>query len=122
MPLFFAFVLATVLDGVYGWTARRLGGRRVIGALVTTLGVLVVVVGPLAAVLGFVAGRLAEGLGFVRDQFGINTIEELRNGTLSANGVPRIGPDLSLRSELSAIVVDRAIVGFTSGQRDPAQK
>ena len=69
VPLFFAFVLATVLDGVYGWTTRRLGGRRVIAALATTLGVLVVVIGPLAAVVGFVASRLAEGL-----------------GTLSANG------------------------------------
>ena len=75
VPLFFAFVLATVLDGVYGWTVQQLRGRRVLGALVTTLGVLVVVVGPLAAVVGFVAGRLAEGLAFVRD-----------NGMLSANG------------------------------------
>jgi len=69
VPLFFAFVLATVLDGVYQRTVRQLGGRRVIGALATTLGVLVVVIGPLAAVVGFVASRLAEGL-----------------GTLSANG------------------------------------
>lgn len=86
VPLFFAFVLATVLDRVYGWTVRQLRGRRVLGALVTTLGVLVVVVGPLAAVVGFVAGQLANGLGFLRDQLGINTIEELRHGTLSAHG------------------------------------
>ena len=96
VPLFFAFVLATVLDGVYGWTVRQLRGRRVIGALVTTLSVLVVVVGPLAAVVGFVAGRLAEGLAFVRDQLGINTIDELRNGTLSANGTQLTGRALRL--------------------------
>jgi predicted PurR-regulated permease PerM len=96
VPLFFAFVLATVLDPVHGWTVRQLRGRRVIGALVTTLGVLVVVVGPLAAIVSFLAGRLADGLGFVRDQLGINTIEELRNGTLSANGTQLTGRALRL--------------------------
>jgi predicted PurR-regulated permease PerM len=96
VPLFFAFVLATVLDGVYGWTVRQLRGHRVIGALVTTLGVLVVVIGPLAAVVGFIAGRLAAGLAFIRDQLGINTIDQLRNGTLSANGTQLTGRALRL--------------------------
>ena len=86
VPLFLAFVLASVLDRVYAWTVRHLRGRRVVGALVTTLGVLVVVVGPLAAVVGFLAGQLANGLSFVRDQLGINTMEELQHGTLSAHG------------------------------------
>ena len=86
VPLFFAFVLASVLDRVHASVVRRLRGRRVVGALVTTLGVLVVGVGPVAALVGLVAGQLANGLSFVRDQLGITTIDELRHGTLSAHG------------------------------------
>ncbi len=67
VPLFFAFVLASVLDRVYAGVVRRLRGRRIIGAIATTLGVLIVVVGPLAGVVGFLAGQLANGLRFVRD-------------------------------------------------------
>ena len=86
VPLFFAFVLASVFDRVYAWVVRQLGGRRVIGALVTTLGVLVIVIGPLAGLVSFVAGQFANGLAFVRDQLGIQTMEELQHGTLSAHG------------------------------------
>ena len=86
VPLFFAFVLASVFDRVYAWVVRRLQGRRILGALVTTLGALVVIIGPLAAVVGFLAGQLANGLAFVRDQLGIHTMEELQHGTLSAHG------------------------------------
>jgi len=86
VPLFFAFVLASVLDRVHARVVRRLRGRRVVSALVTTLGVVVVLVGPLAAVTSFVAGQLANGISFVRDQLGINTMEQLQHGTLSAHG------------------------------------
>jgi predicted PurR-regulated permease PerM len=86
VPLFFAFVLATIFDRVYAWVVRRVQGRRVVGALVTTLGLLVVFVGPLGAVIGFLAGQLANGLAFVRDRLGISTIEQLQHGTLSVRG------------------------------------
>ena len=86
VPLFFAFALASVLDRVHAGVVRRLQGRRVVGALVTTLGVVVVLVGPLAAAIGFVAGQLANGISFVRDQLGIDTMERLQHGTFSAHG------------------------------------
>ena len=86
VPLFFAFALASVLDRVYAWVVRQLRGRRVVGALMTTLGLLVVVIGPLAAIVGSLAAQLANGLRFVRDQLGINTMDELQHGTLSPHG------------------------------------
>jgi len=96
VPLFFAFVLATVLDRVYAWVVRRLRGRRIVGALATTLGVLVVVVGPLAGVVGFLAGQLANGLRFVRDQLGITTMDALQHATLSTHGEELVARTLRL--------------------------
>jgi predicted PurR-regulated permease PerM len=86
VPLFFAFVLATVFDRLFAGLVRRLNGRRVVGALLTTLGVLGLIIGPLAAVVGFLAAQFANGMAFVHDQLGIHTLAELQNGTLSANG------------------------------------
>lgn len=85
-PIFFALALASVLRSVYGWMLRHLHGRRVLAALITTLGVLVTLVGPLAALVGFLAGQIANGLAFIHDQLGIHSLDELQHGTLSARG------------------------------------
>lgn len=89
-PLFLALVLASTLRGVYDWVVRQLRGRRVIGALVTTAGLLVVLIGPLAAIAGFVAGQVVKGLGYAREQLGIHSVAELRRGALSERGEERI--------------------------------
>src|SRR5205823_3217759 len=85
-PLFLALVLASVLRGAYLLFVRLAGGRCVTAALLTTLGLLVVIVGPLGAIVGFVAGQVVKGLDFVRDQLGIRSVEQLRQGALSPRG------------------------------------
>jgi predicted PurR-regulated permease PerM len=74
-PLFLALVLASVLHGVHSWIVRRVGGRRIAGAALTTFGLLVVIIGPVAAAVGFVAGQIVNGLGFVRDQLGVRMVD-----------------------------------------------
>jgi predicted PurR-regulated permease PerM len=85
-PLFLALVLASVLYGVYEWVVRRLHGRRVAGAVITTVGLLVVIVGPIGAIVAFVAGQVVNGLTFVRDELGIHSMEQLQRGALSPHG------------------------------------
>src|SRR4051812_33095324 len=67
-PLFLAAVLASVLQGPYRWLCRLLRGRRGAAGVVTTVGLLVLLVGPLAAIVAFAASQLAKGLSFVHDE------------------------------------------------------
>lgn len=83
VPLFLALVLASVLHGVYEWVVRRLRGRRAPAALLSAFGLLVVIIGPVAAIVGFLAGQLVKGLTFVRDQLGVGSVDELQRGVLS---------------------------------------
>jgi predicted PurR-regulated permease PerM len=77
-PLFLALVLASVLQGIYQHVVTLLRGRRKLSAAVTTLGLLLVIVGPMAAVVTFVAGQVVKGLDFVHEQLGIGSLTQLR--------------------------------------------
>lgn len=60
--LFLAAVIAATLHGVEEWLARRLGGRRYLAAGLLTVGVLLVVVVPLASLATIAVGQIAEGV------------------------------------------------------------
>jgi len=96
-PLFLAAVLSSVLRRPYVRLARLLGGRSATAALLATLGVLILLVGPLGIIVGFAAGEIVKGLLFVRDQLGLQSVEQLRQGSLP----PR-----------AAVLVDRALAAF----------
>src|SRR5258706_10344934 len=85
-PLFLALVLASVLFGVYEWVVRVVRGRRGLGAALTTVGLLMVIIGPVAAIVGFIAGQMITGLAFVRDRMGIHSVAQLERGALSPRG------------------------------------
>lgn len=104
-PLLLAVVLATVLQGPFALLARLLGGRRATAGAVTTLALLVLIVGPLAAVAAFVVTQLQKGLLFLRDQLGIENVTQLRTGALS----PRA--EELLDRLLDALHVTRAQLG-----------
>lgn len=78
-PLFLAVVLASVMNGVYQRVARLLRGRQASAALATTLGLLLLIIGPVAALVGFLVGQVVKGLDYFRDQLGIASISELRS-------------------------------------------
>jgi predicted PurR-regulated permease PerM len=82
-PLFLALVLASVLYGVYEAVVRWVRGRRVLGAVITTAGLLLVIIGPVAAIVGFVAGQMVVGIAFVRERLGIHSVAQLERGALS---------------------------------------
>ena len=86
VPLLLAGVLASVLHGVFLRICRLTRGRRWLGALVLTLGLLVVIVGPLAAVTTFVVQQILRGFGFMRDQLGIQTVAQLRESAPPSPG------------------------------------
>jgi predicted PurR-regulated permease PerM len=77
-PLFLALVLASVLNGVYQRVLTLLRGRRKTAAVATSLGLLLVIIGPAAAVVGFLAEQVVKGLDYFRGQLGIGSIAELR--------------------------------------------
>jgi len=81
-PLFLAAVLATVLQGVFRAAVRLLRGRRPLAAVATTVGLLAVIVGPIAGVVAFTASQVVRGLTFVREQLGVHSIQQLRAGAL----------------------------------------
>lgn len=112
VPLFLALALASALHGVYAFVVRRVRGHRSIAALITTLGMLVVIIGPMAAIVGFVAGQLIKGLLFVRAQLGINSVDELQSGMLSARGEALIDRTLAAfhlsRAQVEGVARDAA--------------
>lgn len=77
-PLFLAIVLASVLEGPYRGLTRLLRGRRILAAAATTLALLVLLIGPLAAVLAIATSQVLKGLAFVHDQLGIVNVQQLR--------------------------------------------
>lgn len=70
-PIFTEVFLATVLAGVLWptqqWLSRKLGGRRSLAAAIVTTGVLVLLIGPVAAIATFVVRDGSEGVQFVTD-------------------------------------------------------
>ncbi len=82
-PLLLAAVLASVLQAPFRALTRLVRGRRAVAGAVTTLTLLVLLIGPLAAIIAFAAGQVIKGLAFVRDQLGIENVAQLRHGELS---------------------------------------
>ncbi|MCU1280161.1 MAG: hypothetical protein JWM53_3707 [bacterium] len=85
-PLLLAAVLASVLQTPFRGLARLLRGRRSIAAVVSTVTLLVLLIGPLAAIIAFAASQIVKGLAFVRDELGIENVAQLRHGELSPRG------------------------------------
>lgn len=104
-PLLLALVLATVLQGPFRLLTRLFRGRRQTAGAVTTLALLVLIVGPLAAVAAFAVAQISKGLLFVREQLGIENVSQLRTATLS----PRA--EELLDRLLGAVHVTRAQLG-----------
>jgi predicted PurR-regulated permease PerM len=63
---FLAAVLAAALHGPMEWTAARLGGRRSLAGAILTLGLLVVVLLPLATLGAVLIGQIVNGVQWVR--------------------------------------------------------
>ncbi len=86
VPLLLAAVLASVLYRVFLRLRRLCGGRAWLGALLATLGLVVILLGPLAAVGALAAQQLIHGLAFSRDQLGIHSVAQLRHDALPSRG------------------------------------
>ena len=86
VPLLLAGVLASVLHGSFLRICRLTGGRRWLGALLTTLGLFVVIVGPLAAIATFAVQQIMRGFGFIYGQLGIHSVAQLKGSAFSARG------------------------------------
>src|SRR5947209_2745721 len=82
-PLLLAAVLASVLQGPFRALTRLTRGRRAIAGAATTVTLLVLLIGPLAAIIAFATGQVIKGLAFVRDELGIENVAQLRHGDLS---------------------------------------
>ena len=82
-PLILAAVLASVLQTPFRWVVRLARGRRAVAGAATTLTLLVLLIGPLAAIIAFATGQIIKGLAFVRDELGIENVAQLRHGDLS---------------------------------------
>jgi predicted PurR-regulated permease PerM len=85
-PLVLALVLASVLQGPFRWITRLARGRRAIAGAATTMTLVVLLVGPLAAIIAFATSQIVKGLAFVRDELGIENVAQLRHGELSPRG------------------------------------
>jgi predicted PurR-regulated permease PerM len=85
-PLLLAAVLASVLQGPFRAMTRLARGRRAIAGAATTVTLLVLLIGPLAAIIAFATGQIVKGLAFVRDELGIENVAQLRHGELSPRG------------------------------------
>jgi predicted PurR-regulated permease PerM len=85
-PLLLAAVLASVLQGPFRWLCRLVRGRRAVAGAATTLTLLLLLIGPLAAIIAFAAAQVVKGLDFLRDELGIENVAQLRHGELSPRG------------------------------------
>jgi predicted PurR-regulated permease PerM len=82
-PLLLAAVLASVLQGPFRLLTRLARGRRAVAGAATTVSLLVLLIGPIAAIIAFATGQVIKGLAFVRDELGIENVAQLRHGDLS---------------------------------------
>ena len=117
-PLLLAAVLASVLQGPFRALTRLARGRRTVAAVTTTVALVVLLVGPLAAVVAFAATQITKGLGFVRDELGIENVQQLRQGTLSPHGqalVDRVLGALHLSRAQLADLAHRGSAGAEHG-------
>jgi predicted PurR-regulated permease PerM len=76
VPLLLAAVLASVTYGVFERLCRLFHGRRWAAALTVTLGLLVTLLGPVAALGTVAAQQLTRGLRFVREQLAQHAVSQ----------------------------------------------
>src|SRR5438093_546908 len=82
-PLFLAAVLAAAFEPLLARTERLLKGRRKLAGALITLLVFGAIVAPIASILAFVATEITQGLTWVRDSLGVQSV-----GDLSLSRVP----------------------------------
>lgn len=88
-PLLLAAVLASALQRPFRRLTRLLRGRRTTAAVGMTLGLVLLLVGPLAAIVAFATSQVVKGLAFLRDELGIANVQQLarlKHGGLSPHG------------------------------------
>jgi predicted PurR-regulated permease PerM len=85
-PLLLAAVLASVMQAPFRGLTRLMRGRRGVAGTATTLALLLLLIGPLAAIIAFAVGQVVKGLAFVRDELGIANVSQLSHGELSPRG------------------------------------
>src|SRR5256885_16733145 len=82
-PLFLAAVLAAAFQPLLGRTERLLKGRRRLAGALLTLLVFGAIVAPIASIFAFVAQQTTQGLTWVRDSLGVQSV-----GDISLSRVP----------------------------------
>ena len=82
-PLFLAAVLAAAFQSLLARTERLLKGRRRLAGALLTLLVFAAIVAPIASILAFIAQEITQGLTWVRDSLGVQSM-----GDLSLSRVP----------------------------------
>ena len=81
-PLFLAAVLAAVLQRPLGRLIALLRGRRRTASALLTLSVLFVIVLPLGSIGAFALRESLVGLQYLRDELGVQSVQQLRSGSL----------------------------------------
>src|SRR5437763_16287111 len=82
-PLFLAAVLAAAFQPLLARTERMLKGRRRLAGALLTLLVFGAIVAPIASIFAFVAQQTTQGLTWVRDSLGVQSV-----GDISLSWVP----------------------------------
>src|SRR5438874_8968207 len=82
-PLFLAAVLAAAFQPLLARTERVLKGRRRLAGALLTLLVFGAIVAPIASILAFIAQQITQGLTWVRDSLGVQSV-----GDISLSRVP----------------------------------
>jgi len=82
-PLFLAAVLAAAFQPLLARTERLLKGRRRLSGALLTLLVFGTIVAPIASILAFIGQQITQGLTWVRDSLGVQSV-----GQISMSRVP----------------------------------
>src|SRR6266850_2394562 len=115
-PLFLAAVLAAAFQPLLARTERLLKGRRRLAGALLTLLVLGAIVAPIASILAFIAQEITQGLTWVRDSLGVQSV-----GDLSLSRIPPQAQH-ALDGILSTLHLSREQVqGFAAKAVDYAQ-
>ena len=76
-PIFLAVVLTGVCRPLHTRLARRLRGRNRLASALMAVGLLVLLVAPIASVLTFVVREVVAGLAWMRDEMGVRSVNDL---------------------------------------------
>jgi predicted PurR-regulated permease PerM len=105
-PLFLAAVLAAVLQRPLDRLAVLLRGRRRTGSALLTLGVLFVIVLPLGSIAAFTLRESLVGLQYLRDELGVQSVQQLRSGSLPPRAEAMLDNVLRVAHLTRAQVID----------------